>query len=354
MMALCVTALFGTAGLAIDLGRMYIAKNEAQSFADFSAMTAVRELDGTNEGLDRARSVVASSEMKWGFQTTNYSDTIIEFSSDSVSWDPNPGSSADQRYVRVTAQILSIPMYFIRMAGGDTGTVRARAAAGQESVTSFPPGSVGTLPFAPLAHNPAQTPYNGGCTAGGSCFGFNPGDIITLRWPANKNVGVGPNMCPADNAEEWINLATENGKTSDRGYIQETSANAIREAIEDDRVNYSVTLGQPVNMTGGSKQSQSSSLENRAMQDTDTTSTTYAQYLANGEGNGRRVGVVPIVSAQSNFRVVGFATIFLPVSQPSNPNQSFCAEYVDFTYLQGSTTGGGAGPGGVYTMRLVE
>src|SRR5215471_21585792 len=36
--ALCITSLLGMLGLAVDLGRVYIAKNEAQSFTDSAAL----------------------------------------------------------------------------------------------------------------------------------------------------------------------------------------------------------------------------------------------------------------------------------------------------------------------------
>jgi uncharacterized membrane protein len=38
----CAVVLFGMAGLAIDLGRMYITKNEAQSYADSAALYAAQ------------------------------------------------------------------------------------------------------------------------------------------------------------------------------------------------------------------------------------------------------------------------------------------------------------------------
>jgi len=42
----CVVSLLGMLGLALDLGRVYIAKNETQSFTDTAAMAAVLKLNG--------------------------------------------------------------------------------------------------------------------------------------------------------------------------------------------------------------------------------------------------------------------------------------------------------------------
>jgi len=47
--------LLGAVGLAVDLGRMYIVKGEAQTFADSAALAAVLELDSTSAGITRAR-----------------------------------------------------------------------------------------------------------------------------------------------------------------------------------------------------------------------------------------------------------------------------------------------------------
>src|SRR6266436_3949781 len=62
--AVCIVALFGAAGLAVDIGRMYITKNEAQSYADAGAVAAALKLDGTAAGLTAADAAVAASPNK--------------------------------------------------------------------------------------------------------------------------------------------------------------------------------------------------------------------------------------------------------------------------------------------------
>src|SRR6266849_3472741 len=59
--AMCAVGLFGMAGLAIDIGRMYITKNEAQGYADAAALAAAQQLDGTASGLTNADSAVSAS-----------------------------------------------------------------------------------------------------------------------------------------------------------------------------------------------------------------------------------------------------------------------------------------------------
>jgi uncharacterized membrane protein len=52
---LSIVALIGMMGVAVDLGRMYIAKSEVQTFADLTAIAATRQLDGSDSGVTRAR-----------------------------------------------------------------------------------------------------------------------------------------------------------------------------------------------------------------------------------------------------------------------------------------------------------
>src|SRR6266568_9181314 len=80
--AMCAVGLFGMAGLAIDIGRMYITKNEAQGYADGAAVSAARELDGAASGITRAGSAVFASTNKWNFGTTDFSGTVVEYSTD--------------------------------------------------------------------------------------------------------------------------------------------------------------------------------------------------------------------------------------------------------------------------------
>src|SRR2546426_1551141 len=63
--AACALMVFGMAGLAVDIGRMYITKNEAQSFADSAALFAALQLDGSTGGITNADSAVANNVNKW-------------------------------------------------------------------------------------------------------------------------------------------------------------------------------------------------------------------------------------------------------------------------------------------------
>src|ERR1700730_3161419 len=104
---ICAVVLFGMAGLAIDMGRMYITKNEAQSFGDSAALYAAQQLDGTTAGITAADNAVATNPNKWNFATTAFSGTITEYSADgATNWQTSDKVTAAQaltiRYVRVT------------------------------------------------------------------------------------------------------------------------------------------------------------------------------------------------------------------------------------------------------------
>src|SRR5687768_18262110 len=65
--AVALVGLIAALGLAYDLGRVYIARSEAQNFTDAAAIAATLELDGTNAGITRARARVASDLNRWNF-----------------------------------------------------------------------------------------------------------------------------------------------------------------------------------------------------------------------------------------------------------------------------------------------
>src|ERR1700720_3445635 len=95
--AMCAVMIFGMAGLAIDLGRMYITKNEAQSYADSAALYAAQQLDGTSAGITAANNAVANNPNTWNFGTTAFSGTITEYSPDgSTSWQTSGTVTAAQ------------------------------------------------------------------------------------------------------------------------------------------------------------------------------------------------------------------------------------------------------------------
>src|SRR5262249_2528063 len=133
--AVSALAIFGMAGLAVDMGRMYITKNEAQSFADSAALYAAQQLNGTATGITAADTAAGNVPMKWGFGTTAFTWTVIEYSPDGSTGWATSGSVANPatiNYVRVTANVTTLPLYLLPVIGtGTTASVKALAVAGQ-------------------------------------------------------------------------------------------------------------------------------------------------------------------------------------------------------------------------------
>jgi Flp pilus assembly protein TadG len=342
--ALALVGMIGMTGLAVDVGRMYVVKNEAQTYADAAALRAALELDGTLGGLQRARDAATQSPNRWNFSTSAFSGTTVEFSqSSSGPWDPNPPTAAGYRFVRVRASA-EVPISFMRvLAPGGTRSVSAQAAAGQVSKDGF---REGLFPFSPFAHNPSSPPN----------FGLVPGQIYTLRWAASPKLSKPDTLCPGDATQSMIDLAQAGGG-EERGYIEETSASVIRKTVVADYQTVYRQIGDSVHMTGGAKQTIRDALVARVLQDSDTTSTSFAQYLANGQGNGRRIVAAPINLGQpGGYRIVQIGAFFLlradSYSSAKGGNDPFCAEYIG-PYVQGSTRNG-AGDAGYYVVRLVE
>ena len=84
-LSLGLVFLLGMGGLAIDIGRMYIAKSEAQSFVDSAAFAATLELDGTAVGITRAQTAVSNDTKKWQFQNDAFTNVQTSFATASLT-----------------------------------------------------------------------------------------------------------------------------------------------------------------------------------------------------------------------------------------------------------------------------
>jgi uncharacterized membrane protein len=129
-MSVTMLLLLAVMGLAFDVGRIYIARNEAQVFTDAAAMTAASKLDGTKAGLDRARDAVAKVPMRWNLGTEEFHGVVVEFSADGSKWERDPSDASGVTAVRVTAPQNSVEITFLRAVGGPNNfVVPAHAAA---------------------------------------------------------------------------------------------------------------------------------------------------------------------------------------------------------------------------------
>ena len=137
MIAMSVTMvlLLASVGLAFDLGRLYIARNEAQLYTDAAALTAAARLDGTLEAVGRARSAVEHLPGSWNLGTQPFTGVVIEFSSDGMHWNATPektGPSGAWTYARVSAPSNDLGIVFLRVAGGPE-SIRVLASSAAQS-----------------------------------------------------------------------------------------------------------------------------------------------------------------------------------------------------------------------------
>jgi len=127
--------LMAVIGLAFDLGRVYIARNEAQVFVDAASMAAAQQIDGTPAGLDRARAAVRRLPGRWNLGTEAFRDVQIEFGADTMHWEAKPTEAGAVHFARVTAPNNRMGILFLRAVGGpESFTVPAHAVAATNPV----------------------------------------------------------------------------------------------------------------------------------------------------------------------------------------------------------------------------
>jgi Flp pilus assembly protein TadG len=392
---MCAVALCGAAGLAVDIGRVYITKNEAQGYVDAAAVSAAMKLDGTASGLTAADSAVTASTNKWNFATANFAGTVVEYSPDGLNNWATSGSAppATSRYARVTATVNNVALFLLPVIGafggniGTSTTVKASAVAGQviESATVFP--------YSPVAHALNCPPGAGLPTMGVACdatgnYGYQFGQRYDLKWPTNPTKNA---PCDGDNAPPWINMVDGFGAPQELGPIAFNGTSDIVAQIQDDVRPYNpeLKIGDYLNPPPGDRNSIVKPFNDRAALDnlTDVVyqanltdingdgkvdlkdNTTYATYLNAANHTGRRL-ITVIVRSGYNFpdgsgalpvaqqsMAVGFAQfLLLPAyAQSGGGNNAWCATYVGNSSLTGTGQSGvGTGGLGVAYVRLTQ
>ena len=336
-----LSVMLGMLGLVTDLGRMYIVKNELQSFVDASALAASFELDGTQTGLTRARNIAqngpgnGSPLNRWNFAMQNVANVTTEFATALAGpFDANPANATGQRFIRVQVTT-PVPVLFLSVIPNvpSSQNIFANAIGGQALVNS---SGEGTPPFSPDAQNPADPN-----------FGYTTGIRYTLKWapPGQRNKPGG--RCAGDLT------FNPGGGSSDRGYIDVGQGNgnsALHDAIvnNDYGLAAELTIGSQIDTVPGNKHVGPAMTE-RFNQDTDTTSTTYADY----NGNGRRLFVVPVNDGGDPGHVVGFGVFLIMADTCGNNNAPCCAVYVGNSGVMGSGKTGSGTPG-LFEIKLMQ
>src|SRR5258705_11156599 len=79
MTALSMLLLLLMVGLCLDVSRIYVVRAELQNAADAAALTAAKELNGGDQGIDRAVARVNEIVNSQGFGKANVSINSITF-----------------------------------------------------------------------------------------------------------------------------------------------------------------------------------------------------------------------------------------------------------------------------------
>ena len=361
--------------MAVDIGKMFIAKNETQAYCDSAALSAALALDGTTTGIANAQTAVANSANTWNLGSTTVSSPTVEFSTAAAGpWSANPNPATGYSYARVR---VTVPMnlYFMpAVTGLFTQNISSSATAAQVAITSF---TQGLSPYSAIALN-NNVNQN---------FGLVAGNSYDIHWP---NVSNGAN-CDPSNQNKIDNCfisspcsgdtfaakqsVLNNWQSSQAGFWGSNSNNTIQQEILNVIQIEAVSVGtniEPV-LSGGNKQSEAGYLDQRASQDisTDyvvpqhygdndlTTVTTYNS----GVHNGRRLLPVPVVlpSTTTNTTVVGYGSFLLLSNGASsnyyqhntNGNSPYCALYVGPYQVGGTGTGTGGTTGATY-VKLIQ
>jgi len=121
LIATCIalTILLALAGLAVDIGRIYVIRSELQAYADAAALSAALELSGGESGVSQARAAVQQlatgpNAMRWDMGTAAITNVTASFSSDDKAWDTHPKQPGDLRFARVVASEPA-PLIFLRI-----------------------------------------------------------------------------------------------------------------------------------------------------------------------------------------------------------------------------------------------
>jgi hypothetical protein len=318
-------------GMCVDLGRIYVVRNELQAFVDEAALAAAFALDGTDEGIDQARTVGESGPGSEGnFNGYNFSKQVVtnvtvDFStSPDASFTTNPSNALDHRFVRVSATE-EVELFFLPLFPNISRkhSVTARATSGQSLQTAV---GDGLAPFSPDAHDPTLPD-----------FGYTRGELYTLKWPPPGLRDKPGKTCQGD-----IGFLPSD-EAGDRGYIdvgQGAGNDGLHEAIVNGGFNLDEPLqvGSTITHVQGNKHV-APALETRYGQDTDWLSVTPDQYESSTSANGRRVLIVPVNDGGTPATVIGFAKFLLP-QQPCQANSAPCCGI----YLGNSAVLNGDGP----------
>ena len=359
-MAASAIALIAVLGLAVDVGRMFIAKNETQSYCDAAALAAALKLDGTTTGIANATTAAQNVPDKWNLNSASVGSPTIQFgTSISGPWVSNPSPATGYTYVQVSASVPLSLLFLPMVVAQSTSNITAHAIAAQVSTNTIPQG---LAPYSAVSTNPT-----------GPNFGLVVGSSYDIQWPQFNGSRGGCSTsdpsrcfnsppCSGDSVASQIAVVTDWG-SSNNGYWGSNSNSVIAQELLDNIQMQTVSTGTniaPV-LTNGNKNSEAIYLDQRASEDINGTDNTVTGYFAN-PNNLRRLIAVPIVDPTSttSTTVLGYGSFLIYTNglpsnyytSNTNGNSPFCAIYAG-PYNAGSGVGTGGQNGATY-VRLMQ
>ena len=229
-MAVSAIALIGVLGLAVDLGHMFISKNETQAYCDSAALAAALALNGTSGGITNAQAAVTNSTNAWNFSNISVSSPTVTFATALTGpWDSNPSPAAGYTFAKVSATV-RMKLYFIPVLVAQTvANVNSMATAAQVDLTTIPTG------LAPYTAVSTDTT--------GPNFGLVIGSSYDLHWPQfnSHRSGCDPTTpdacfnsppCTGDTAASKTSVVSDWGD-SNSGYWGSNSNSVISQEVLD-------------------------------------------------------------------------------------------------------------------------
>jgi Flp pilus assembly protein TadG len=361
-MAVAAIALIGVLGLAVDVGHMFVAKNETQAYCDSAALAAALALDGTSAGIANAKAAVTSSTNAWNFSNTSVSGPTVTFATALAGpWQSNPNPATGYSFVRVNGTV-PMQLYFIPVLVAQTvANVNSMATAAQVDLTTIP---TGLAPYTAVSTNTI-----------GPNFGLVIGSSYDLHWPQfnSHRSGCDPTTpdacfntppCTGDTAASKTAVVSNWG-SSNSGFWGSNSNSVITQEVLNLIQVQQLSIGTNIDpiLTNGTKQSEAKILDQRVSEDVNTTDNTVADYLAAAH-NGQRLLAVPVVDPTdpNTTTVVGYGVFLLLANGPgtstyyksnTNGNSPYCAIYAG-TYNIGSPNPGVGDTSGGSRVKLVQ
>jgi hypothetical protein len=402
-MAICAIALIGVMGVAVDLGHIFIVKNETQAYVDAAAIAAALQMDGTTAGITRANTAATGLSAHWNFDSATLSTPTVEFSSASsgATWYTPANVTAalapTMLYARITKTVAP-NVYFVPMVMPTPAyaqNVQSQAIAGQVDFSAATSIVAGLGPFTSVAACGGTVVA---CEGTAPNFGLTVGSEYDIQWPqynghrqgCSNSVATVSNCfvsppCAGDVALQGQSAASGNPEyeivnnwgSSINGYWGSNSTSQLNAYIMDTQQLGALSIGTDItpDLASGNKQGTAKVLDNRVNQDTinydpssaTTSASKLSTYLANSSHNGRRLMPVPMVYPNSTgSQVVGYGMFLLESDSSSaggssgyyaggKGNDPYCAIYAG-PWVIGATNGGvgsSSGSGGG-RVRLVQ